>query len=129
MQDIYNLNKFEIIHLMEKQLFPVYRSEQIWRYLYKNEVETFDEMKNISSKVIDYLKQNYFIGSVRELRSIVSKDKSTYKSLFSLSDGLNVESVLMNYPSDDHRKPRKTICISSQVGCALGCTFCATGQQ
>ncbi|GIS30629.1 MAG: hypothetical protein Ct9H90mP2_10120 [Dehalococcoidia bacterium] len=42
---------------------------------------------------------------------------------------LNVESVLMNYPSDDHRKPRKTICISSQVGCALGCTFCATGQQ
>ena len=35
----------------------------------------------------------------------------------------------MNYPSDDHRRPRKTICISSQVGCALGCTFCATGQQ
>ena len=98
MQDIYNLNKFEIIHLMEKQLFPVYRSEQIWSYLYKNEVETFDEMKNISSKVVDYLKQNFFIGSVRELRSIVSKDKSTYKSLFSLSDGLNVESVLMNYP-------------------------------
>ena len=129
MEDIYNLNKFEITQAIEKQNFPTYRSEQIWRYLYKNEVESFDEMKNISTKLIDLLKQNYFIGSVNEVRSIVSKDKSTYKSLFSLRDCLNVESVLMNYPSDDHRKPRKTICISSQVGCALGCTFCATGQQ
>jgi len=129
MEDIYNLTKNEISDILEKNLFPKYRSTQIWRYLYKNEVSNFDEMKNISSDVIDFLKTSFFLGSVNEIQSIVSKDKSTYKSLFSLKDGQNIESVLMNYPSDNHRKPRKTICISSQVGCALGCTFCATGQQ
>ena len=51
MEDIYNLNKFEITQVIEKQNFPKYRSEQIWRYLYKNEVESFDEMKNISTKL------------------------------------------------------------------------------
>jgi 23S rRNA (adenine2503-C2)-methyltransferase len=129
MEDIYNLTKEQISETLEKNLFPKYRANQIWRYLYKNEVCKFDEMKNISSDLIDFLKKFFYIGSVTEIQNIISKDKSTYKSLFSLKDGQKVESVLMNYPSDDHRKPRKTICISSQVGCALGCTFCATGQQ
>ena len=129
MEDIYNLTKKQIIELMEKNNFPKFRVDQLWRYLYKNDLNKFDDMKNISKELIVFLKKYFYIGSVEEVRSIISKDKSTYKSLFSLKDGQNVESVLMNYPSDDHRKPRKTICISSQVGCALGCTFCATGQQ
>lgn len=129
MEDIYNLTKQKMIDLMEKNEFPKFRADQLWRYLYKNDVNTFDEMNNISKDLILFLKNSFYIGSVQEVRNIISKDKSTYKSLFSLKDGQKVESVLMNYPSDDHRKPRKTICISSQVGCALGCTFCATGQQ
>tara|TARA_B100000579_G_scaffold86857_1_gene68030 strand:- start:23115 stop:24203 length:1089 start_codon:yes stop_codon:yes gene_type:complete len=129
MEDIYNLTKKQMIELMEKNNFPKFRVDQLWRYLYKNDLNKFDDMKNISKELIVFLKKYFYIGSVEEVRSIISKDKSTYKSLFSLKDGQNVESVLMNYPSDDHRKPRKTICISSQVGCALGCTFCATGQQ
>ena len=129
MEVIYNLTKEQISELLEKNSFPKYRASQLWRYLYKNDVNNFEEMSNISTPLIHFLKMNFFIGSVKEIRNIISKDKSTYKSLFSLKDGQNVESVLMNYPSDDHRKPRKTICISSQVGCALGCTFCATGQQ
>lgn len=129
MEDIYNLTKKQIIELIEKNGFPKFRADQLWRYLYKNDLNNFDDMQNISKELIGFLKNSFYIGSVKEVRNIISKDKSTYKSLFSLKDGQNVESVLMNYPSDDHRKPRKTICISSQVGCALGCTFCATGQQ
>tara|TARA_B110000438_G_scaffold157231_1_gene150700 strand:- start:5774 stop:6862 length:1089 start_codon:yes stop_codon:yes gene_type:complete len=129
MNDIYNLSKLEINSLLEKNNFPAYRTSQIWRYLYKNQVKKFEEMTNISSDLITFLSLKFYIGSLVEINSIISKDKSTYKSLFKLPDGKVIETVLMNYPSDNHRKPRKTICISSQVGCALGCTFCATGQQ
>ena len=73
MEDIYNLNKFEITQVIEKQNFPKYRSEQIWRYLYKNEVESFDEMKNISTKLIDLLKQNY-VRSEEHTSELQSQD-------------------------------------------------------
>ena len=58
-----------------------------------------------------------------------SADSSTTKLLFELNDGELIESVLMRYTSDYGKKGRKTACISTQAGCALGCTFCATGQQ
>ena len=129
MNDIYNLSKSELTNLLDHNGFPSYRADQIWRYLYKNYVINFEEMNNISKELINFLSEKFYIGNLKEVNKIISKDKSTYKSLLRLSDGNVVESVLMNYPSDDHRRPRKTICISSQVGCALGCTFCATGQQ
>ena len=129
MDDIYNLSKSELTNLLDHNGFPSYRADQIWRYLYKNYVINFEEMNNISKELINFLSEKFYIGNLEEVNKIISKDKSTYKSLLRLSDGNVVESVLMNYPSDDHRRPRKTICISSQVGCALGCTFCATGQQ
>ena len=129
MDDIYNLSKSELTNLLDHNGFPSYRADQIWRYLYKNYVINFEEMNNISKELINFLSEKFYIGNLKEVNKIISKDKSTYKSLLRLSDGNVVESVLMNYPSDDHRRPRKTICISSQVGCALGCTFCATGQQ
>ena len=61
--------------------------------------------------------------------SLDSKDRSTTKTLFRLHDGELIETVLMRYERDEHRRPRRTACISTQAGCALGCTFCATGQQ
>ena len=129
MNDIYNFSKSELDAMIQDFGFPKFRSDQIWRYLYKNNVISFNDMTNISKKLTDFLIENFYIGTLEEVNRIISKDRSTYKSLLRLKDGNLVESVLMNYPSDNHRKPRKTICISSQVGCALGCTFCATGQQ
>jgi 23S rRNA (adenine2503-C2)-methyltransferase len=60
---------------------------------------------------------------------LTSADKTTSKALYRLRDGELIETVMMRYESDGHRRNRKTACISTQAGCALGCTFCATGQQ
>ena len=127
--NIYDFSKFELEEFLTSKNYPKYRTSQIWRYLYRNNISNFEDMKNIPTDLISDLNNYFFIEKLNEVNYVISKDKSTYKSLFELSDNLRIETVLMNYPSDDHRKPRKTICVSSQVGCALGCTFCATGQQ
>ena len=127
--NIYDFSKFELEEFLTSKSYPKYRTSQIWRYLYRNNIDNFEDMKNIPTDLISDLNKYFFVEKLNEVNYVISKDKSTYKSLFELSDNLRIETVLMNYPSDDHRKPRKTICVSSQVGCALGCTFCATGQQ
>ena len=72
MEDIYNLTKEQISELLEKNSFPKYRASQLWRYLYKNDVNNFEEMSNISTPLIHFLKMNFFIGSVKEIRNIIS---------------------------------------------------------
>ena len=86
-------------------------------------------MTNLSKELRSVLSQNYSIGSSSTVISKKSLDGSTDKILFRLSDGELIETVLMRYEADGHRRGRKTVCVSTQAGCALGCTFCATGQQ
>lgn len=108
--------KTELEQIIEKM--PRYRAEQIFNWL--TDYAKFDEMSNIPKDIISLLKQNYIDNPVTIEKELISKD-GTRKYLLSLPDGNIVEAVLMNY------KYGNTICISTQVGCRMGCAFCATG--
>lgn len=97
-----------------------FRAKQIQDWLWKNSITTFDEMNNISKKTRELLKENFEILPISIFKAQQSND-GTIKSAFQLHDKHLVEGVLI--PSE----PRMTACISSQVGCSLTCSFCATG--
>ena len=113
----YDLNelKQELTNIGEKP----FRAEQIFKWLYVEKVHSFDEMTNLSLELREKLKQNYDICNFTIVKKLESKD-STKKYLFGLSDGNAIESVLMQYHFG------KTVCVSSQIGCKMGCKFCAS---
>lgn len=96
-----------------------YRAEQIFHWIYKENVTTFDEMTNISEALREKLKQNFDLHIFKIIKKQVSKD-GTKKYLFDVLDNNAIESVLMEY------KYGKTICVSTQIGCKMGCKFCAS---
>lgn len=96
-----------------------YRAEQIFHWIYKENVTTFDEMTNISEALREKLKQNFDSHVFKIIKKQVSKD-GTKKYLFDVLDNNAIESVLMEY------KYGKTICVSTQIGCKMGCKFCAS---
>ena len=96
-----------------------YRAEQIFQWIYKENVTSFDEMTNLSQTLRDKLKENFDLHVFKIIRKQVSKD-GTIKYLFDVLDNNAIESVLMEY------KHGKTICVSSQIGCKMGCKFCAS---
>ncbi len=104
-----------ILSLGEKK----YRAAQIFEWLNKG-AESFDDLKNIPKSLKDKIAENYYIHGLTIVRKLESKLDKTKKYLFGLHDGNMVESVVMYY------KHGITICISSQVGCAMGCKFCAS---
>lgn len=99
---------------------PAFRSKQIYEWLHVRLVDSFDEMTNISVLLREKLKERYEILSVTMADRQISKQDGTTKFLFCLHDGHVVESVLMRY------KHGNSVCISSQVGCRMGCRFCAS---
>ncbi len=98
-----------------------YVASQIYSWLHKHLVSSFDEMTNISKNLREKLKKNYYISDCTIEKKLVSVYDETVKYLFRLSDGELIESVVMKY------KYGRTICVSSQVGCRMGCKFCASG--
>ncbi len=108
---------------------PAYRARQLWISLYRTLTPSFGEMSTLARSLRAKLEQHYTVDCFETAVEERSKDGSTDKALLRLRDGELIETVLMRYEADDHRKRRKTVCISTQAGCALGCTFCATGQQ
>ncbi len=107
--------KQELINLNEKP----FRAEQIFKWLYIENVTSFDEMTNLSLQLRKKLEENYFIGTHNILKKQESID-GTKKYLLELWDKNAIETVVMEY------KYGKTICVSSQVGCRMGCKFCAS---
>ena len=107
--------KQEFIELGEK----AFRAEQIFKWLYVDKVKSFDEMTNLSLELREKLKANYNICNFKILKKLESSD-GTKKYLFDILDGNAIESVLMQYHYG------KSICVSSQVGCKMGCKFCAS---
>ncbi len=99
---------------------PKFRTSQIYSWLHKYGCTSFDEMTNISKDLREKLSEKYYISSCRIEDKYVSKLDDTVKYLFRLNDGEYIESVIMKY------KYGYTICVSSQVGCKMGCTFCAS---
>lgn len=96
-----------------------FRAEQIFKWLYEEKVETFDEMTNLSIALREKLKENYTMCNFKILKKQESKD-GTIKYLLDVLDGNAIETVLMRYHHGN------SICVSSQIGCKMGCKFCAS---
>lgn len=101
---------------------PAYRARQVWEWVYKRFAVSFEEMTNLPRSLREQLDAAWVISPLEPVTRQVSQDRDTQKMLFRLADGQTVETVLMLYDR------RRTLCISSQAGCAMGCTFCATAQ-
>ncbi|MFW6280264.1 MAG: 23S rRNA (adenine(2503)-C(2))-methyltransferase RlmN [Halanaerobium sp.] len=122
MKDLKELKRTEIITDLKQAGYPSYRGEQIFNWLYKNGVSNTEAMKNIPKELRRYINDNYHITNLKENNKSVSAD-GTVKYLWELEDGENIEGVYIPFPESG----RHSACISTQVGCGLGCSFCATG--
>ena len=120
---IYDLDLSELTETVISWGEPAFRAKQIWMGLYKNFWQTPDEFSNLSKSLREKLAANIHFEVLTPTLKLDSTDGQTRKTLFKLSDGRQIEAVLMRYDR------RRTLCISTQVGCAMGCTFCATGQM
>ncbi len=118
--DINSLTYEKLNSVIEELGQPIFRAKQIYTWLHKYGVTSFDEMTNISKQLREILADKYFISTCEIEDKYTSKIDDTVKYLFRLYDGEYVESVIMKY------KYGYTICVSSQVGCKMGCTFCAS---
>ena len=120
MASIYDLSLTDLQnYLSEKGLKP-FHARQIFRWLYEKRISDFDSMSDISKKLIEQLKEDFSIEPLKTVTSQTSRD-GTMKFLFEMSDGALVESVLMVFDYGF------SACLSSQVGCNMGCAFCASG--
>lgn len=115
------LTKEELEHLLATWGQPRYRADQMWHWLYVSQVSSIDEMRNLPAALRTQLGGQFVVSAVTPLGSQHSADGHTEKVLLQLADGETVEAVLMDYDG------RRTVCVSSQVGCAVRCAFCATG--
>ncbi|MEO8970632.1 MAG: 23S rRNA (adenine(2503)-C(2))-methyltransferase RlmN [Ktedonobacteraceae bacterium] len=106
-----------------------FRAKQIYNWLYSKLVTDFSQMTNIPQALREHLAEEASIGPAIVRSELHSKDDRTRKILLELADGKLIESVLMLYPPLSESSARATVCVSTQAGCAFGCTFCATGQM
>ncbi len=119
--DIMDLSPGQLQQWLVQQGMAAYRGGQILRWIYGRQVDDFEQMTDLSKTDREKLKRYFEIGRLVKLKEEVSRDGSR-KYLFGLGDGQRIESVLI--PERGHH----TLCVSSQVGCALGCRFCLTGE-
>ena len=119
MQEIQELNLETIQQFVQSKGEAAFRAKQIWEWLWKKNAPDFASMSNLSAKLRTELAQSFSLYKLEIVEEQISKDKSC-KLALKLFDGQQVEMVII--PA----KQRVTVCISSQVGCPLGCTFCAT---
>lgn len=119
-KDIKSLNLTELQKEIESLGDKPFRAKQIYEWIHRKLADDFDEMTNISKSLQEQLERNYELVSLEVIETQVSKIDGTSKFLFGLSDGNIIESVLMKY------KHGNSVCISSQVGCKMGCRFCAS---
>jgi 23S rRNA (adenine2503-C2)-methyltransferase len=120
---IYDLELPALTDLVKSWDEPAFRAKQIWTGLYQNFWQSADEFSNLPKGLREKLAAEVRFDVLTPTLKLDSTDGQTRKTLFKLPDGRQVEAVLMRYDK------RRTLCISTQVGCAMGCTFCATGQM
>ena len=120
MESIYNKSFDELVTYFESIGEKKFKATQVFEWLYLKRVKSFDEMSNIKKEIIDVLKRDYVIENITLDK--VERDIEVNKYLFTLNDGNHIESVLMRHDYGT------SICISSQVGCNMGCRFCESGR-
>lgn len=157
MKLIYDLDLPSLSEILTQWNEPTYRARQIWQGLYQHLYASPDQFSNLPNPLRKRLAEEFTFSPFTVKTYLDSSDKSTRKTLFRLTDGNLIEAVLMRYgdPADEPRwsrsapsahstggrwlsnersehietKRRRTLCISTQAGCAMGCVFCATGQM
>lgn len=145
----------ELEHLMQEWGEPAYRARQLWEWMYKHYAPSYAAMRTLPKRLRDRLEAETILDPLLLEHEWVAEDRLTFKGLFRLQDGLEIESVLLLHPSGSAEldageepmshempgarrpaspslptptsRPRETVCVSTQVGCAVGCPFCATG--
>jgi len=125
MENIKDYTFEELEELVVSLGYEKYRAKQIWDAIYSERVEDFEKISTLPKELRHLLGQRFYISSVVGFDYLKASD-GTIKFLFRLRKGSAVESVFI--PSDKGLSERKTLCVSSQVGCALNCSFCATGK-
>jgi len=122
-RNVYDLSPARLAEELASWGQPQYRAVQVLRWLYKELVTGFSQMTNLPLDLRRKLEEHFYVGSAELIAQKISSDGWTRKVLLKMRDGNTIEAVLMLYYD------RATVCISSQVGCAMGCNFCATGQM
>jgi len=117
---IYDLTFEELVEFLLENNQKKFRADQIWNWLYKQKITSFSEMTNLSEELIQLLETNFKIQALELVLKHTSQD-GTLKCLYSLHDGHLIESVLMKQHYGN------SICVTTQVGCNIGCSFCASG--
>ena len=118
--DIRSCNEEEMMALALELGEKAFRGKQLFEWVHGKQVQSFEDMTNLSGNFRERLKEKYLISGMTIVEKQVSRKKDTAKYLFALADGNVIESVWMKY------KHGNSVCISSQVGCRMGCTFCAS---
>ncbi|MDR5694252.1 MAG: 23S rRNA (adenine(2503)-C(2))-methyltransferase RlmN [Armatimonadota bacterium] len=123
MQSLFDLSLEELTEILAGWGEPRYRARQIWAWAYRRGATEFEGMTDLPKSLRVRLAQTFTLSTLRLIAERVSSDGWTRKWLFALPDGTQIEAVLMEYTD------RRTACVSTQAGCAMGCAFCATGQM
>lgn len=120
MKNIYNYTIKELEDYFVSNGEKKFKAIQVFEWLYKKKINNFDDMSNIKKDIIDKLKEEFDINTLKIIAR--EDDKDVYKYLFELSDGNKIEAVLMLHDYGT------SLCVSSQVGCNMGCKFCESGR-
>jgi 23S rRNA (adenine2503-C2)-methyltransferase len=123
MQSLLDISLEHLTQRLETWGEPQFRAQQIWQAIYHDLATSPDEITTLPKLLREKLKAEFTLGSLSPAAEARSSDGQTRKLLFRLPDGKSIEAVLMGY------EKRRTTCISTQAGCAMGCVFCATGQM
>lgn len=119
-RDILSCSLQELESYFTQNGHPKFRAKQVFRWLHVDRVRDFEKMTNLSAQLRTQLDENFYITSLKIKKRLVSDLDNTVKYLYGLSDGEYIESVLMHYHYGN------SLCISTQVGCKMGCRFCAS---
>ena len=126
---IYDLDYTKLEAILLSWGEPRYRAQQIWKGLYHHLWNHPDQFTQLPNQLRSKLGEQFSFTHLQPVKAIESSDGETRKTLFDLPDGQAIEAVLMRYGRPDSSRQRRTLCISTQAGCGMGCTFCATGQM
>lgn len=119
MKNIYDVTFEELQDFLVENKVPKFRAKQVWQWLYKKNVTSFEEMTNVDAKTLNALVTNFEFPNFSLISSQMSND-GTLKALMALNDKQTIETVLLKY------KHGNSVCVTTQVGCKIGCSFCAS---
>jgi len=126
---ILDLSHSQLVELIGTLGEPQYRADQILKWIYGGTARSFDDMTDLPQAFRQKLGEACHVFTLELVDERLSRDERTQKVLFQLEDGKTIESAYMLYEPTETSRERRTVCVSTQVGCSIRCPFCATGQQ